>query len=71
MKFFRNFVDEESAQATIEYILILAVLVTIAILLVRDLIRPVMTRLSESIQSMVSDKMFKSGPAMHRSPFKR
>ena len=38
--------NTRDAQATIEYVLILSVLVTIAILLIRDLIRPVMARLS-------------------------
>ena len=66
----RRFHVDESAQATIEYVLILSVLVTIAILLIRDLVRPVIDRLSDSLNQIIEEKMFKPG-SMHRSPFKR
>lgn len=67
---FRRFVEEEVAQATTEYVLILAVLVSIAILLIRDLIRPLVDRLGESLSNQI-ESMFEPGEAMHRSPFKK
>lgn len=63
-----RFLTEDSAQATTEYILILSVLVGIAIVLVRDLIRPVFAKLTDTLSKMVEEKMFQPG-SMHRSPF--
>lgn len=61
------FIHDENAQATTEYILILSVIVMIAILLVRDLIQPVLTRMNAALTQAI-EKMF--NPAtMHRSPF--
>ena len=65
-----RFWQEEEAQATTEYVLILAVLVSIAILLIRDLIRPVVDRLGDSLSKQI-ESMFQPGEAMHRSPFKK
>ena len=64
-----RFLRDEKAQATTEYILILAVLVSIAILLIRDLIRPTLDRISTSLTKRI-DELFKPG-AMHRSPFRK
>lgn len=66
----RLFFHDENGQATIEYILILAVLVMIAILLVRDLIRPVLTRMNAVITEAMEKGMFKP-ETMHRSPFRK
>jgi Flp pilus assembly pilin Flp len=66
----RRFWRDESAQATIEYVLILSVLVAIALLLIRDLIRPILTRFTDSLSKAIEEKMFKPG-SMHRSPFRR
>jgi len=61
------FIHDENAQATTEYVLILAVIVSIAILLVRDLIQPVLARMNATLTRAI-EKMF--NPAtMHRSPF--
>ena len=66
----RSFFVEENAQATTEYVLILAVLVSLAILLVRDLIRPILARFTDSLSNAINEQMFKGGSSMHRSPFK-
>lgn len=65
----RAFLADERAQATTEYVLILAVLVTLAILVVRDLIRPILARFTDSLSKAITDKMFKDGGTMHQSPF--
>jgi Flp pilus assembly pilin Flp len=65
----RSFFIEEEAQATIEYVLILAVLVSLGILLIRDLIRPALSQLSDSITSAIEERMFKDRDGFHRSPF--
>jgi len=65
----RFFADEE-AQATTEYILILAVLVSLAILLVRDLIRPILAQFTDNLSTIITEQLFKDGGSMHRSPFK-
>lgn len=66
----RSFLVDERAQATTEYVLILAVLVSLAILLVRDLIRPVLSQFTDTLSKTITEKMFKDGKSMHRSPFK-
>lgn len=66
----RSFLVDEDAQATIEYVLIVSVLVLIAILLIRDLIRPLLDKLTAGISEALKDGMFKPG-SMHRSPFRR
>ncbi len=66
----RSFHRDETAQATTEYILILAVMVTIAIVLVRDLLRPILARFTESISDAIEKGMFQPG-RMHRSPFRK
>ncbi|MBS1961498.1 MAG: hypothetical protein JST04_04735 [Bdellovibrionales bacterium] len=65
----REFLADEKAQATTEYVLILAVLVTLAILVVRDLIRPILARFTDSLSKTITEKMFKDGGTMHTSPF--
>ena len=47
----RLFADED-AQATTEYVLILAVLVSLAILLVRDLIRPILAQFTDNLSKI-------------------
>jgi Flp pilus assembly pilin Flp len=64
----RRFLRDESGQATIEYVLILSVLVSIALLLIRDLLRPILTRFTDSLSKAIEERMFKPG-SMHRSPF--
>jgi Flp pilus assembly pilin Flp len=64
----RRFFRDESAQATIEYVLILSVLVAIALLLIRDLLRPILTRFTDNLSQAIEERMFKPG-SMHRSPF--
>lgn len=66
----RRFLGDEAAQATTEYILILSVLVLIAILVVRDLIRPVLAAFTDSLSKIITEQLFKEGGSMHRSPFK-
>ncbi len=66
-----RFIREERAQATLEYILIVSVLVAIAVLVVRDLIRPLLQKLTDGINDAITNKMFKSGDPMHHSPFKK
>lgn len=66
----RGFLADEEAQATTEYILILSVLVLLAILLVRDLIRPILTTFTDSLSKIITEELFKDGGSMHRSPFK-
>ncbi len=66
----RDFAAEESAQATTEYVLILAVLVSIALLLVRDLIRPILATFTDSISDAIENGMF-NPDSMHRLPFKK
>lgn len=66
----RRFLFEEDGQATTEYVLILAVLVSIAILLIRDLIRPLVDRMGETLSKQI-ESMFQPGEAMHRSPFRK
>ncbi len=65
-----HFLADEDAQATTEYVLILAVLVSLAILVVRDLIRPALARLTDSISKMINEQLFNSSDSMHHSPFK-
>lgn len=64
------FFTDEDAQATTEYVLILAVLVTLAILVTRDLIRPVFSRFSENLTRIINEELFNDGAGMHRSPFR-
>lgn len=66
----RRFFADETAQATTEYILILAVLVSLAILLIRDLIRPILTQFNDSLSKAITEKLFKDEGTLHRSPFK-
>jgi Flp pilus assembly pilin Flp len=63
------FLRDEEGQAATEYILILSVLVTIALLLLRDLVRPLLERLSQSMDERI-ERMFEPG-SMHRSPFRQ
>lgn len=65
-----DFLHDEEAQATTEYILILAVLVTLAILVVRDLIKPAMKFTTDHLTDAINTKLFKEGGSMHQSPFK-
>jgi hypothetical protein len=65
-----RFLVEDEAQATTEYVLILAVLVSLAILLIRDLVRPVLSAFTDRISKIITDQLFKDGGAMHRSPFR-
>jgi Flp pilus assembly pilin Flp len=64
-----QFVRDTSGQATTEYVLILAVIVTIALLVIRDLVQPLLARFTESISKTIEEKMFKPG-SMHKSPFR-
>jgi len=64
------FFADEDAQATTEYVLILAVLVTLAILVTRDLIRPVFAHFSENLTRIINEQFFNGGPGMHQSPFR-
>lgn len=68
--FSREFYFEEDAQATTEYILIVSVLVLIAILLVRDLIRPLIAKMTSTLTDLIEKRMFNSD-SMYRSPFKK
>jgi Flp pilus assembly pilin Flp len=66
-----RFLFDEEAQATTEYILILAVMVTIAIVVVRDLIKPVLEAFRSTISKSITDQMFRDSKGMHQSPFKK
>jgi Flp pilus assembly pilin Flp len=66
----RLFFADEDGQATTEYILILAVLISLAILLIRDLIRPIMARFTDDLSKIITERLFKNGGNMHRSPFR-
>lgn len=66
----RSIFRDEEGQATLEYILILSILVLIAILLVRDLIRPLLDKMTTGITDALKNGMF-NPESMHRSPFKK
>jgi Flp pilus assembly pilin Flp len=66
----RTFLVDEEAQATTEYVLILAVMVSLGILIVRDLIKPVLTQFTDKISKLINEQLFKDGGSMHQSPFK-
>ncbi len=65
-----RFLRDESGQGATEYVLILAVLVSIALLLVRDLIRPILAAFTDSITEAIEGGMF-NPDAMHTLPFRR
>lgn len=65
----REFLQDEDAQATTEYVLVLAVIVSIAIILVRDLIKPILGAFTENLSESIEKGMF-NPDAMHRSPFR-
>ncbi len=65
----RSFFAEEDAQATIEYVLVLAVIVSIGIILVRDLIKPILGAFTDSLSESIEKGMF-NPDRMHQSPFK-
>jgi hypothetical protein len=60
---------DDEAQATTEYVLILAVVVGIAILVARELVGPALKALTDGISRLIEEKMFKPD-SMHRSPFR-
>ena len=64
------FWKDENAQATTEYVLVLSVLVALALLLVRDLIRPILSQFTDSLSKIIEEKMFKDRATMHQSPFR-
>lgn len=64
----RRWFRDESAQATTEYILILSVIVSIALLVIRDLVQPILKAFTDHLSKNIEEKMFKP-ESMHQSPF--
>ncbi len=68
----RKFYRSESAQATTEYVLMLAVALMLFTIIVRGFVQPWVKKLTAFLEGKIKDELFKtSGDAMHRFPFKR
>jgi hypothetical protein len=61
LRFFRRFLDEERAQATIEYILMLAFLVGFCAMFVNHLIRPLFRTLANATSHAFDNALFPRG----------
>lgn len=61
----RRGIAEESGQATTEYILMLAMMVSLAVMVINKVIRPVIQQLGETLFAQIQAKLFRPG-AMHR-----
>ncbi len=64
----QRFYKEELAQTTTEYVLIIAIVLGIALLVIRDLVQPVMKWVNERISEQIEKRLFKPG-SFHRVSF--
>ncbi len=65
-----DFFNDESGQATTEYILMLAVVVSLVSIVVKQLIGPTYQRLRVSVGRSIDNKLFPKGEGFHQFPLK-
>lgn len=57
--------EDELAQTTTEYVLMISIVLGVALLVIRDLVQPVMKLINEQISKQIEDRLFKPG-SFHR-----
>jgi uncharacterized protein (UPF0333 family) len=62
--------SDESAQATLEYVLMLSIMVLLSVMVIQKLIRPGFERLSSAIETRFNDQLFRQG-GFHQFPIRR
>lgn len=61
---------DENAQATVEYVLMLAVALMLFLIIVKGFLKPWMEKLSKFMESKIKDEFFKGGDShFHSFPF--
>ncbi len=65
----RSLLADDRAQATVEYILIIAVAVGLFLMVWRQFLKPLVASLTGTLQSSFNS-FFASGQSMHTLPFK-
>jgi hypothetical protein len=68
MESIKRFCSEEFAQTTTEYVLMIAMVLGMALLVIRDLVQPVIKWVGERISEQVESRLFKPG-SFHRMSF--
>ncbi len=67
----RRFLQEEAAQATSEYIIMLSVLVAIAVVVLKKGLQPLFARIQQDLVRRLEQGTFPAGEGMRRNPLIR
>ncbi len=57
-RWFRDFWEEEDGQATVEYTLVLSIMISLAVIVVRTFIAPLYTRMLSMISKKIENEVF-------------
>ena len=69
MSFGRSLLRDEGGQATIEYILMLSIMVALIISTLKKILAPIFERAKETLANSIKNTLFRPG-SMHSIPFR-